>query len=1197
MKKFAFLLLFIFTSVYGQNVVINHNGPLTGNWRFYKPKVYMGQKIEYSTIYLCIPNKWRNSYNDYKVADLFTGWVSYGGIAFSAYNADNLEDDFIKTYKFKGLAYPTFYNKKVDTNNHLRVIYWFYIDISGDNTKGVIVHAILTEGNVKTNCTVNELEPILFQHVRELQFSLSKNQKKQPTSTSNQNTKSNDEGNDTTWTVIIGVLSAAVVAGIIRRRKKLNAKKDKKQKEDKDKKEPTDYILQLNQNTFNLNLNEPQNLVVKVWKVTEKGKHLTNASIRVTTPDKALKIMPFSNIGTLDSQLTLKDSPTNNPFNITITAISEGHSFQKIVKINTGAEKQIIVKTNPNNSRSLRPNLDILLTCYAKVVDENGKTLSKETKNIKFKPQSNWIDLSDPVIDGEWIAINMGASDPNANAPVSHPPKSVVLSMIMDAVEENEEILQNDLEIQLLDCKIDTNIDTISLPVSDEQTEVTFIAFIEDCDGSVPWKFEALYLTDDDKPDQPLSDIKLEQLSDIKTQITVTGPILNPKEGEKYLRKKLVIKAQQKEEKALERHVFVTVSKEGLYIEKGADNHEIKLVAKGEYKHEIDFGLYRFDPETNQIIVDEKGLKNLHFELVTNDTKIKNIVSVLKPQFTFDDFSNAIPHARYLLEIPNKFPGFGDTYELKYHITTLSNSTDKNNLNFEQNLILKVQDFGIGEGFPDWQKAYDQCKYTIIEYVPDSNQRHDLLDLLEKNKYKMDIEGMVAFRKKIWHIAHDLMINKAEGYIATANWFDAVIDTLDWVVWMGDIAFQVVLATYTGAGVGLAASAFKQTFLTGVRLAIEGKSVNDFVKEEIGAIKEMIYSTAKGRLINTQTIEKFYKGNKVKVWAIYAVATFALQYHRLGSIPQAAKETAKQLRDEAIIRFLHGKVLEEQTRIKASEKNKSDLKKNQKEKTTEKSQKGINDYERDPNPPDVSGYTSSSMKAIQRVANKFKARIITRPTNAAARRLLKAGEAVPKKMFVKNKTINALDTFLGASKKNIGKVGSFKPKLSRQQIKHLPKEMRREIVKRYRQRDAEYKDQAQHILDNSDKLYVKKGVVYDKKSGKPFTGDIDVFDIRGANGQKLPKAKVLEIVKALKKSNIKTNIEHGAHVEWDWRSIKDPNDRRIAKNIYDKIIKDHTMDGDKSIAKNISEGKKESLVQYEPGTSDGVKIRSVLYKG
>jgi hypothetical protein len=749
----------------------------------------------------------------------------------------------------------------------------------------------------------------------------------------------------------------------------------------------------------------------------------------------------------------------------------------------------------------------------------------------------------------------------------------------MDDVKEGEDILQNDLEIQLLDCKIDTNIDSISLPVSEEQTEVTFMAYIEDCDGSTPWQFKALYLTDDDKPDKPISTIDLEQLSDSKAQITVTGPILLPPEGEKYLIKKLVIKTWQKEEKPLERHLNVIVSKEGLFVESGAAKNDIiKFTAKGEYVHNLEFGLYVYDEETNDIIVDKLGLQNLDFELIEKKPELKNINSVLKPEFNFDDYVTTVPFARYILEVPNKFPGFGDYYNLHYRVKVLDAKYAKS-LEFEKIITLKVQDYGIGEGFPDWQKAYDECKYTIIEYVPDSDKRHQLLDMLEKQKFKFDIEGMVAFRKMIWRTARDLMLNKRDGYLALANWYDAVIDTLEWVVWMGDIAFQVVVATYTGTVGGFAASAFKETFLTGVRLAIEGKSVDGFINEEIETLKQMMYGVAKGSLINTRNIEKVYKGNKLKVWAIYAVATFTMQYHRSGSIPQAAKDTARQLRDELIISFLHGRVMNEQERIKADET------KAKKEENSKQGQKKPNDdYEPSHEAPDVSGYTEGSIEAIKRVATKLKIQIITRPTNAAAKALLKSGRAVAKKMFVKNKTINELDTYLGASKNNIGKVGSFKPKLNKSQLRKLPKALREKIVDRYKQRRREWVNQAEHLRENiaKGKLYVKDGVVYDGVSHKPFTGDIDIYDIRGINGEKISKAKYKQAIEELTRSKV-TNVEHGAHRFWEhWKGKA--KDIEVNEGISDKINTGHRKEYYNNKGELV---KGEALVSFKPGVGVG----------
>ena len=1005
--------------------------------------------------------------------------------------------------------------------------------------------------------------------------------------TSTSDNSSSDEEDSGLWKVVIGTaaLGAAIIA--IRKRLKKSKKKDKK-----GEKETFKYVLQLGDESFTLVENEPQFLYIQAWKITEKGKFPTNASIRIQNSEKALSILPFTGTGRLKSKLLLKGQPSKEKFNITVIAAVEGRSIQKSVTILIGGENQIVIKTLPDNTRSLRPNIDQILTCYAQVVGPNDKPIDELTKKIKFDPgQSKWIDLSDPIIDDGWIAINVGASDPDANAAVSHPPKSVALGITMEDVKKDEPILQNNLEIKLLDCMLETNLEDITFPVSEEKSQVICKAFIENCDGETSWKFKAAYMKDYETPDnEPLTEIEIEEVSETKVNITLTGPILEPKEGEKFLRKLFIISAQQKKEKPLERHIYVMVTKEGLFIEKGvAKNNEIGFLANGDYKGELEFSLNWYNPETDQMEVNKEALKNLTLELASEDKIGKNIGKVLEPTIHFEKFITTMHHGYYSIEVSNKFPGYGDIYDVNYLVKAPVSNTE-NPKAFEQFITLKVQSYGMGDKFPAWEKAYEDCKTTIYDYFKDSTERKKLLDMLERNKHKFDVEGMVEFRKKIWMIAHDLMINEAQSYISEANSYDAIIDTLEWVVWMGDLAFQVVLSTYMGPFAAFGTSTFKEIAITGYRMVIEEKSVDEFIDLQIASFKEVLFSVAKGGVINTRNIGKIYKGNKIKVWAIYAVATFAISYGRTRSIPEAAKMTARQLRDEAIIVFLNKHVQKGQARLKAENEKKIEPKKNPKD------QKGTKDYEKDPNPPDVSGYTSSSMKSIQRIANKFKARIITRPTNAAARRLLKSGQAVPKGMFVKNKTIGVLDTFLGASKKDIGKVGSFKPKLSRQQIKHLPKAMRREIVKRYRQRSAEYTDQAQHLLDNRDRLYVKKGVVHDRLSGKPFTGDIDVFDIRGANGKKLPPERILKIINELKKSNIKTNIEHGAHVEWDWESIKDPEDRRIAKDIYEKIINAHTKDGSKSIAKNIAEGK-ESLVQFEPGTSKGVKIKSVLYKG
>ena len=1164
-----------------KNIIrITHKDTLDRNWEH---RYAYGKDFSYDEWFVCDRQKNENAYGDSRDNINLIDSIKFGGMIISASDASNINKHFTSKI-LKGMPYRTFYQKKKDEQNNY--IYTFYVDVSGDNKSGVMIRAIVNKAD-GSKCSFAKLEGILFQHLRELQFSTYKHQANTKNSNSYEPKKQND---DNLWTIVVGAVSAILVGGIIAKIKNRNKipkpnNNEKSSKKNRRKEEEEEYILQVSLDTIDLTKKKSSSFMVHVWKITAEGKFATHASIEILNSEPALHISPQKGHGTLRSKLTLKDIPKQSRFTINIVANAKGHIVQKEITILAEGEKQLIVQTVPENTKSLRPNLGLIFTCKVKMVDEEGKTLLEESKNIQFKPQSDWIDLSEPVLDGEWVSINVGASDPDATVAVSHPPKSVVLTVFVKYKEDGKKkLLQKDIEIQLLDCILDTDIDNISFPATKEQEELTFKVFIKSCDGQIPWQFKAAYKTDDYRIDnKPLTTILVTPISDTRAEIKVTGPILLPDSNEKYLRKILLVESYQKDEESLKREIYVTVSKAGLYIEKGADKKDtVTFTAKGDYTHELEFGLYAYDEESQEIVVDKLGLENLDIQLIDKEEKLKNINSVLKPELEFDDYTTTIPRARYILNVPEKFPGFGDYYELHYRIKALDAKYDPS-LKFERVVTLKVQDYGIGKKFPDWEKAYEQCRYTIIEYVPNSDERHRLLDMLEKRKNQFDIEGMVQYRKMVWNIARNLTLNKRDGYLVIANWHDAVIDTLDWVVWMGDIAFQVVVATYTGYFGGLAASAFKETFLTGVRLAIEGKSVDDFIREEIDSLVQMVYSNARGRVVSTQMIEKIYKGNKAKVWAIYAVATFAVQYHRTDSIPQAAKETARQLRDEAIISFLHGKVMEQQGNINH---NKAEEDKSNKAKKKRLDNSGNNDYEYTNESPDLSGYTERSKTFIRNICKKYGVKIITRPTNSAAKKLLESGEAVPKKMFVKNKTINNLDIYLGASTDNIGKVGSFMPKLNRARMRGLPKQLRRDIVKRYKQRAKEWIDQEEHIKENikNGNIYVKNNVIFDAKAGKAFTGDIDIFDIRGVRGEKLPKKTIQHIIDELNLSDRFSSVEHGAHIEWDWKSIKNPEDRRIAKEIYDKIVSSHRIGG-------------EALVEFSPKTTAGIAPKTVFYKG
>ncbi|AMC11022.1 hypothetical protein Lupro_07075 [Lutibacter profundi] len=230
MRFFSLLLFFVLNGVYGQEFEITHKGPLKENWEFYKSKTTY---IDYSTIYLCGRQPNENKYNDAKVNILFIDYTLYGGIIVTANNQTNIENDYVDDYVLKGINYYTIYSKRKENETDYK--YWFYIDIDGDNTKGVEVAAIIKKTG-KSTCSYDKLEKILFQHVRELQFLPLSNNNKQPTLNNNtQNDKNSSDDNSNTWTVIIGAITAGALLGIRNRRKKRKSLKKKRNSKKKKK--------------------------------------------------------------------------------------------------------------------------------------------------------------------------------------------------------------------------------------------------------------------------------------------------------------------------------------------------------------------------------------------------------------------------------------------------------------------------------------------------------------------------------------------------------------------------------------------------------------------------------------------------------------------------------------------------------------------------------------------------------------------------------------------------------------------------------------------------------------------------------------------------------------------------------------------------------------------------------------------------
>ncbi|MCG6187306.1 hypothetical protein [Maribellus maritimus] len=719
----------------------------------------------------------------------------------------------------------------------------------------------------------------------------------------------NEEGEDVPWEVVIGLIGAGGAAALARKlfRKKPVAKSKSREKttqKQKEEKEQVKYILNLNKENFKISAEKPEILEAVVYKITSKSKRKYPAQIRIINSEKTLQITPNQATGSLSAQLILKDKPQNKGFNITVQAIAEGKEFQKNVRIQTEGEQRITLETLPNNKRSLRPDTYQIITISAQVLDENDKPLPELSEQIRFKPQSDWIDISEPVLEDSVILINMGCTNPNPNKQTSNVPDSVFLTLYMDDVPEGEPPLQHDLEIKLLDCKLDTEIEEATFPVSDEMSEISFDVYIENAGEEKGWNFSGEYRLGID-PTDPLTTIEIQKKGEFRASVILSGPLMKPGEGESVISKTLVISAAQGDEKPLERHLNIMVSQEGLIVKHGVNkNNEIHILADKPFEENLDIALYRFNKQTNQVIADKSGLAEIQFELQNEEAEIINLASVLQPEFEFSGLVTNIPYGRYHFSTKEDIPGTGDVYTLNYLVKADSGDSEKPEL-FEKNLSIKVKTYGIGKEFPDWVKAYEECKYVINNYVPAGDARNKLHDILELRKMTLGAEGLTELRNRIWKVASNLILAEgAEGYKSVEVWANAITTTLEWTEWAGDIAFNALAAFYLKGMGATAAGMIKAKMIEALNFYIyePEKGWDVFASRQLDSIMPLLLNTAKGRILSIENIELVVKNNRVLAWTIFISCEFLFNLYQTKSVVEAAKITGRQLAEEFIMR-------------------------------------------------------------------------------------------------------------------------------------------------------------------------------------------------------------------------------------------------------------------------------------------------------
>ncbi len=178
------------------------------------------------------------------------------------------------------------------------------------------------------------------------------------------------------------------------------------------------------------------------------------------------------------------------------------------------------------------------------------------------------------------------------------------------------------------------------------------------------------------------------------------------------------------------------------------------------------------------------------------------------------------------------------------------------------------------------------------------------------------------------------------------------------------------------------------------------------------------------------------------------------------------------------------------------------------------------------------GYSQAQVDELAAIANKYDIQIGSRSTNPDSMHWIRDGKAVPKPVNIKSKTINNLDTYIGANRADEGLVGYFRP--TEPNMRNVPTELQSAVQQRYAQRLEEY-----YKLRGDVDGMVLRGEVVERngmlfqvgESGReiPYAGDIDLVYLRNPDGTHLSGEKFLEVMEDLKKSG--AGIEHGPETD------------------------------------------------------------------
>ncbi|PKO18107.1 hypothetical protein CVU37_07240 [candidate division BRC1 bacterium HGW-BRC1-1] len=436
----------------------------------------------------------------------------------------------------------------------------------------------------------------------------------------------------------------------------------------------------------------------------------------------------------------------------------------------------------------------------------------------------------------------------------------------------------------------------------------------------------------------------------------------------------------------------------------------------------------------------------------------------------------------------------------------------------------------------------ENCRKTL-KYVPEGPAKVKFAETIEKDARTLGAEGLYHLRHEIWEVARQALMDEAESYLQCARVLDTTVQVLDWTNYLCGLIVQGMSSVLVPFPGDLAVGMLYQAIPDCVNQVAAGKTASQWAKDWVGSLisgaPDMALDMGLGQVAGLEDL--FLKGlaqykDYRKAAGLACIVYWQVRFVRYqvttkpDGEPYSLKESVLNgLRDlaEEIVTSGIGK---------ATKFGKDGV-----------PLTGLTDpyngydpkdgrvYNPSDDPPDMRGMPEANVKAAREIAQKHEVEIYIRPTNPASKKLLEAG-AHPKPEKIKMKTINELDTKLGCKPGDVGKVGYFDPGDAPPPRGDMSKGDYDQLVDRFKQRKSEFDNYGRDINKLKKKGYKidENGVIL-HPDGKPFTGDHDVYDIRGPGGKPVSKQKYDAVMKDMKKPPF--SAQHNGHRQWDYSHL------------------------------------------------------------